>query len=179
MLYLHTYSGNKCEGKFLFQYLPKHFDIALFDFPGCGNSNAQYITYGMTEKYDINSILTKLDETCEYEEYQIWGRSMGAVAAILYANTFLNRKTIHRINTELADEKKLKKKYDKSKSIFKKKYSSVNGKSYMEIIEIKLDEDGIPFPRGQKINKDLAKKVKHFILDSPFTCISTMLEGKF
>lgn len=77
----------------------------------------------------------------------------------------------------MATAKKFNKKYDKSKSIFKQRYSSMNGKTYMETIEIKLDEDGIPFPRGQKINMEIPKKIKHFILDSPFTCLSTMLQG--
>ena len=113
ILYLHTYSGNKCEGKFIFQYLPAHFDLALFDFPGCGNSKAKYVTYGLTEKYDLDSILRKLEAEAGYKEFYLWGRSMGAAVAILYSNLFLypkkSKKKKNKKKKKLkTDEKDLK-----------------------------------------------------------------------
>ena len=65
-------------------------DLALFDFPGCGNSKGDYITYGLTEKYDVDSVLRRLEVEVGYKEFYIWGRSMGAAVAILYADHFLS-----------------------------------------------------------------------------------------
>lgn len=100
ILYCHTYSGNKTEGKFLFQYLPLDFDIALFDFAGCGNSPDAYITYGHKEKFDINNMLKHIDDNYEYSEYYIWGRSMGAVITSIFAQNFISKHAQKEKNKE-------------------------------------------------------------------------------
>lgn len=89
---MHTYSGNQTEGKFLFHFIPEDLDLVLFDFPGCGNSKAKFVTYGFKEKHDFHNILTKIDQEFGYDEYYLWGRSFGAVVAILYAQSFLSPK---------------------------------------------------------------------------------------
>jgi alpha-beta hydrolase superfamily lysophospholipase len=100
ILYCHTYSGNKTEGKFLFQYLPLDFDLALFDFAGCGNSPDAYLTYGHKEKFDINNMLKHIEETYEYSEYYVWGRSMGAVVTSLFAQNFISKQNQEEKNKE-------------------------------------------------------------------------------
>lgn len=147
ILYLHTYSGNKCEGKFIFQYLPAHFDIALFDFPGCGNSKGKYVTYGLTEKYDVDSVLRKLEAEAGYKEFYLWGRSMGAAVAILYSNLFL----YPRKNSKNSKKKK------------KKKNKSQKPENTEKITEITQ--------RGWK------DKIKYLIIDSSFTNLFEMLQG--
>ena len=97
-------------------------DLALFDFPGCGNSKGDYITYGLTEKYDVDSVLRRLEVEVGYKEFYIWGRSMGAAVAILYADHFLS----------IPYKKKKKKSKSKQKST-KREHSESSTKMVMEI----------------------------------------------
>lgn len=66
-------------------YLMKQ-NIALFamDFAGCGISEGNYISLGLSEQNDLDCAIRYLDEMFTFEEYFIWGRSMGAVTALLY-----------------------------------------------------------------------------------------------
>jgi alpha/beta superfamily hydrolase len=167
-VYLHTYSGNKCEGKFLFQYLPAHFDLALFDFPGCGNSKGEYITYGITEKYDVDSVLRKLEAEAEYKEFYLWGRSMGAAVVIQYADLFLrDKQTVNDSGKKQKKGKKDKKK--KQKNGFRKE-----SKEIPEKIQRQLEnaEDS-----NRVIQKSWKDKVKYLIIDSSFTNLFEMLQG--
>lgn len=155
LVYLHTYSGNKCEGKFLFQYIPAHFDLALFDFPGCGNSKGKFVTYGITEKFDIDSILRKLEAESGYKEFILWGRSMGAAVAIQYAELFLADRS-----AEKAREMKKKKKKGKKKG--------------REVpMNIFMGEDS-----NRVIQRSWKDKVKHLVIDSSFTNLFEMIQGK-
>jgi pimeloyl-ACP methyl ester carboxylesterase len=59
---------------------------------GSGKSEGEKITYGLKEQEDISSYLFILEPVIDYlhkkkaiKEFVIWGRSMGAVAALLYA----------------------------------------------------------------------------------------------
>jgi predicted acylesterase/phospholipase RssA len=44
----------------------------------------------LTEKYDVDRVLRRLEAEVGYKEFYIWGRSMGAAVAILYADHFLS-----------------------------------------------------------------------------------------
>jgi alpha/beta superfamily hydrolase len=60
------------------------------DFSGSGKSDGEYITLGINEQEDLNCAIGFLDEIFKFEEYSVWGRSMGAVTALLYQCNALN-----------------------------------------------------------------------------------------
>jgi alpha/beta superfamily hydrolase len=58
----------------------------VFDFAGCGQSEGEYITLGYQESRDLMYILNHLrKQHKQINNIVIWGRSMGAVTALLYA----------------------------------------------------------------------------------------------
>lgn len=166
IVYLHTYSGNKTEGTFLFNYLPAHFDLALFDLPGCGNSKAQYATYGLAEKYDLDSVLRKLEAEAGYREFTLWGRSMGAAVVSLYAEHFLSPNLKEKMQS-----------VKKSRKQRKRRLSKLNrGKSGLPVVEEDLQEANEP-PARALLPKTWKDKVRYLVLDSPFTNLFEMIQG--
>lgn len=84
------------------------------------------MTYGFKEKHDFHNILRKIDKEFGYEEYFLWGRSFGAVVAMIYAQSFLHPK-----NFPVADSVDLKKGRGKKK---KKKKGGFSGFEFSEFI---------------------------------------------
>ena len=68
--------------------LIEHFDVIAFDFRGCGMSGGNYLTLGYLEKYDVKAVIEYVDENYGSRRYLLWGRSMGAVTALVYAADF-------------------------------------------------------------------------------------------
>jgi len=64
--------------------------LVCFDFGGCGLSDGNYVTLGHYEKNDIKAIVDYVQASGKATSIGIWGRSMGAVAAILYSNSTVN-----------------------------------------------------------------------------------------
>jgi len=64
-------------------------DITLFtfDFAGCGNSEGEYISLGYYEKDDVDVVFQYLRSLGTVSSIGLWGRSMGAVTALMYADT--------------------------------------------------------------------------------------------
>ncbi len=62
-------------------------NVALisFDFVGCGNSDPGYLTYGIQESADAEIVLREAYKYLDIEKLTVWGRSMGAVTAIMFA----------------------------------------------------------------------------------------------
>jgi alpha-beta hydrolase superfamily lysophospholipase len=60
------------------------FDVLGFDFTGSGRSEGEFITLGLKEKEDLHAVLAYVRRETRYEEVVLWGRSMGAVTALLY-----------------------------------------------------------------------------------------------
>lgn len=85
MIYLHCNTGSRLD---VVPYLPEliqqNFSVCSFDFSGCGNSDGNYITLGYSEKDDIEAVLNYLQGLGKYEHFFLWGRSMGATAALFY-----------------------------------------------------------------------------------------------
>lgn len=54
------------------------------DLSGSGKSEGEFITLGINEEDDLNYAIGFLDEIFKFKEYAIWGRSMGAVTALLF-----------------------------------------------------------------------------------------------
>ena len=64
-------------------------DITLFtfDFAGCGLTEGEYISLGYFERGDVDTAFKYLRGLGTVSSNGIWGRSMGAVTALMYADT--------------------------------------------------------------------------------------------
>jgi pimeloyl-ACP methyl ester carboxylesterase len=86
VVYLHSQTGSRIEAKACLDVLlPLNISVFTFDFGGCGQSGGEYVTLGYYEKEDVELIINYLRNTLKIDKIGIWGRSMGAVAALLYA----------------------------------------------------------------------------------------------
>lgn len=63
-------------------------NIAAFDLLGCGNSDAGNLTYGMNEVFDIRDMLQEIRKHIKVSRVTLWGRSMGSVCAIMFADMY-------------------------------------------------------------------------------------------
>ena len=87
ILYLHGNSSSRLEGLGNLKLL-LNLDINLFvfDFPGCGLSEGDYISLGYHEKDDVKIIIDFIEKIPGVGNIGIWGRSMGAATTLLYAH---------------------------------------------------------------------------------------------
>ena len=86
VIYLHGNSSSRCEACSLINFLlPKNICLFAFDFSGCGKSEGEYISLGYYEKEDVHSVVEFLQKSKKICKIGLWGRSMGAVTAIMYA----------------------------------------------------------------------------------------------
>ncbi|OQS05141.1 serine protease family S09X [Thraustotheca clavata] len=69
----------------LFHGLAAGFTVFALDFSGSGMSEGKYVSLGYHEKRDIDLVLAYLRESNHVSNIVLWGRSMGAVAALLCA----------------------------------------------------------------------------------------------
>ena len=60
--------------------------LFAFDFSGCGISEGEYISLGYHERDDVDTVFKYLRERDTVSSIGIWGRSMGAVTALMYAD---------------------------------------------------------------------------------------------
>eukprot|EP00644_Phytophthora_capsici_P011448 jgi/Phyca11/119027/e_gw1.37.64.1 len=67
--------------------LPAGFTVFALDFSGSGLSEGKYVSLGYHEQTDIATAVKYVRKTKEASSLCLWGRSMGAVAALLYAQT--------------------------------------------------------------------------------------------
>lgn len=61
--------------------------VFTFDFAGSGLSEGDYISLGYYEKGDVDVVFNYLRGLGTVSSIGIWGRSMGAVTALMYADT--------------------------------------------------------------------------------------------
>lgn len=86
VIYCHCFNGSRIESlKFAEMIIKQHCYFVNFDFAGSGNSQGDYVTLGYYEQEDIEAIIRYLKTCMEIECFALWGRSMGAVTALLYA----------------------------------------------------------------------------------------------
>ena len=85
VIYMHGNAGNKTEG---FEYAEKilkmGFNLCVFDFSGCGNSEGDLVTLGYKEKDDLNAIVLHIYANKKVSSIALWGRSMGGASSLLY-----------------------------------------------------------------------------------------------
>ena len=87
VIYLHGNSSSRCEAYAEVKYLlPKNICLFSFDFSGCGRSEGDYISLGHYEKDDVHCVIEYLLKSKKVSKFALWGRSMGAVTAIMYAS---------------------------------------------------------------------------------------------
>lgn len=86
VLYCHGNCGNRLDSlEVLESALPKGLSFCSFDFSGAGHSEGRFTSFGFFEQDDISTILSYLRNE-GIGEVILWGRSMGAVAALMYAS---------------------------------------------------------------------------------------------
>jgi len=87
VIYLHGNSSSRCEAFSQVKYLlPKNICLFSFDFCGCGKSEGDYISLGYYEKEDVHCVIEYLLKSKKVSKIGLWGRSMGAVTALMYAS---------------------------------------------------------------------------------------------
>ena len=66
--------------------LPMNVTVLAFDFAGCGLSEGEYISLGPNEADDLRLVVEYIRTLGTVSSIGIWGRSMGAVAALYYCS---------------------------------------------------------------------------------------------
>jgi pimeloyl-ACP methyl ester carboxylesterase len=86
VVYLHGNAGSRLDALPLLRYiLPYNITMFTFDFSGCGLSEGEYISLGHFEKDDVATVIQYLRDSESVSRIALWGRSMGAATAILFA----------------------------------------------------------------------------------------------
>jgi pimeloyl-ACP methyl ester carboxylesterase len=67
--------------------LPAGFTVFALDFSGSGLSQGKYVSLGFHEQADIATCVKYIRKSGDASTINLWGRSMGAVAALLFAQS--------------------------------------------------------------------------------------------
>lgn len=87
VVYLHQNASCRLEALNLVpMFLPLGISLFCFDFAGCGESDGEYISLGWYERDDLAECVEYLRRTGKVSCIGLWGRSMGAVTALLHAD---------------------------------------------------------------------------------------------
>lgn len=70
--------------EYLLKLVPEGIALCTFDFSGCGNAEGEYISLGFYEQQDLQLVIDYLAIYPRIGRIALWGRSMGAVTAMLY-----------------------------------------------------------------------------------------------
>eukprot|EP00668_Euglena_longa_P006164 GGOE01007308.1.p1 GENE.GGOE01007308.1~~GGOE01007308.1.p1 ORF type:complete len:605 (+),score=194.89 GGOE01007308.1:64-1878(+) len=82
----HGNAGSRCFALDMIRHLlPCNISVFTFDFAGCGLSEGEYVSLGYYEKGDLEAVVNYLEGTTRVSRIGVWGRSMGAATAIMYA----------------------------------------------------------------------------------------------
>ena len=85
MVYCHGNSGSRLDSEEILESVLKSgMSLFCFDFSGCGISEGEYVTLGHYEKEDISTVVKHIYSVDQSINIVLWGRSMGAVACMLY-----------------------------------------------------------------------------------------------
>jgi fermentation-respiration switch protein FrsA (DUF1100 family) len=87
VIYLHQNASCRLEALNLVPlFLPLGISLFCLDFAGCGESDGEYISLGWFERDDLAECVEYLRKTGKVSAIGLWGRSMGAVTALLHAD---------------------------------------------------------------------------------------------
>lgn len=86
VVFLHGNGSCRLEAAMLLHYvLPYRLSLFAFDFSGSGLSDGRYISLGVHEKLDVQTVVDHLISVCQVDKIILWGHSMGAATALMYA----------------------------------------------------------------------------------------------
>ena len=87
VVYLHGNASSRLEGlRTLTTLLPHNINLFIVDLPGCGHSEGEYISLGYYESKDLGVIIDFIENLPGVGKIGLWGRSMGAATALIYAH---------------------------------------------------------------------------------------------
>ncbi|KFG99519.1 putative protein c14orf29 [Toxoplasma gondii VAND] len=87
VVYLHGNCSSRVEALgTLPVLLPQDITVFAFDFAGSGKSDGEYVSLGWWEREDLDVVIEHLRATGRVSTIGLWGRSMGAVTALLHAD---------------------------------------------------------------------------------------------
>lgn len=87
VVYLHCNSGSRLEVMpLLMVLLPIHTTVFALDFSGSGISEGDFVSFGWFERDDVRDAIDYLKQRNRTGSIILWGRSMGAVTALLHAS---------------------------------------------------------------------------------------------
>jgi predicted alpha/beta-fold hydrolase len=86
LIYCHSQQGCRIEGLFLQEFcIENGIGLCVFDFSGCGKSEGEFVTLGWNETNDLSQLIDIITRTYSATRISLWGRSMGAVTNIMFA----------------------------------------------------------------------------------------------
>mmetsp|Transcript_48609 Transcript_48609/g.89566 ORF Transcript_48609/g.89566 Transcript_48609/m.89566 type:complete len:537 (+) Transcript_48609:76-1686(+) len=87
IIYLHGNSSSRLEaGSILLSILECGMALFCYDASGCGQSEGEYVSLGWHERDDLAVVINHIRSDPQWGSIGIWGRSMGAVTALLHAD---------------------------------------------------------------------------------------------
>jgi len=87
IVYLHGNSSSRLEaGSLVSTLILQGISLFCFDAAGCGLSEGEYVSLGWHERDDLAAVLEHLRSTGCCGPIGLWGRSMGAVTALLHVD---------------------------------------------------------------------------------------------
>merc|ERR1719387_2153873 len=87
VVYLHGNASSRIEAVAVMPtLLSRGVALFCFDFAGCGRSDGEYISLGWHEREDLAAVVEYLRSNPRFGAIGLWGRSMGAVTALLHAD---------------------------------------------------------------------------------------------
>lgn len=87
VVYLHGNASSRLEaGSLVAKLMERKISLFCFDWAGCGISEGDYISLGWHERDDLATVIEHLRESQCNGPIGIWGRSMGAVSALMHAD---------------------------------------------------------------------------------------------
>ncbi|GBG27369.1 Monoacylglycerol lipase ABHD12 [Hondaea fermentalgiana] len=86
VIYLHGNASCRAEAlETLPHILSSGMTLFAFDFAGSGHSEGEYISLGWYEREDLEAVVDHLRSTGKTSSIGLWGRSMGAATALMFA----------------------------------------------------------------------------------------------
>jgi hypothetical protein len=108
VIYLHGNSSSRLEALGQLKYLlPLNITVFAFDFSGSGKSEGDYISLGWHESDDVDCVINFLKKTNKVSTIGLWGRSMGAVTALIYGSKENNNLSAILLDSAFYSLKKL------------------------------------------------------------------------
>eukprot|EP00210_Caulerpa_lentillifera_P002484 g2381.t1 len=86
VVYCHCNSGSRRDAEeAVILLIPQKISVFCLDFTGSGLSDGEWVTLGAQEVNDLEAAIEYLREDPQISTIALWGRSMGAVTALLYS----------------------------------------------------------------------------------------------